>query len=107
MRHLQLILIALLGAGCPGIIHHCGRCQAMGGAWLPETETCDHTCEEQTEGVICVEKTCPGDGATTRDATATCEECILLDGTWLEESDRCGETCEEGATCFTTRCPDD
>ncbi|MCP4805500.1 MAG: hypothetical protein GY913_14125 [Proteobacteria bacterium] len=29
--------------------------QTLGGAWLPELDTCTDTCEEQVEGVLCVE----------------------------------------------------
>ena len=93
-------MLALLLA-CASVVHDCGRCQALGGAWLPDEQRCVNTCEEQAEGVLCVEGKCPDEVSGPLEEAATCETCILLGGAW--DGEACVEACED---CVTTRCPD-
>ena len=102
----RIILSALLLSGCVKSVPTCGLCQGLGGAWLPDDGGCAHTCEEQAEGVLCVERVCPGEAAGSRGQAKTCEDCILLRGVWHLDARECLDGCAEGAACFATRCPD-
>ncbi len=91
---------------CAEVIGNCSTCQGLGGAWLPGTDTCNDTCEEQAEGVLCVESVCPADAPDAIEDAETCESCILAGGGWATATGECAETCTDATDCSTTRCPD-
>jgi len=106
-KTLLTALFVLASAGCAEAVPSCGLCQGLGGAWLPESDVCADTCEEQAEGVLCVEGVCPADAPADPAAATTCEQCILAGGAWAGEPGACEGACGEGDdACYTTRCPD-